>query len=719
MSPQTTEQITKVPAPVPAGTDTVSQGQAPAARPTAPSITRPPLGPGFFLLVAAGVAVTGGLVYTAYGMAFGEKTKVEASKDITIPFEANKGLWDRVGRLPVQQDGRIKPFETFAREQMRAIAGRETISKEHPHDPVAAVFSWLMLYERSNNTSQAISHELDCEWEEFPFISCDHFELRERLYHEALGEDAKLTEEQLHGRHIEPSVLRNSQVIKDLIASGRAKRSTNEKAKIEPIEEKAMEVWRRFVLYERIRSGGEVEDGRRRDPEPGEWALVALDKGNHAAWLSLKSLRYYDNPVSVEGGSTNDDPAKEWDKLLHKRRIEDPDYYEGKGDQPLPKEDVKKVLTAFTTAQKAYRARDEEGFSEAVTGLIGTIDEVGKAHNDYPASETLGLERTFNHLNPFRWAWVVSLLAAFLLGGSVFFAGRWTGLTRILYVGGLAAYLGSMAFSTTGFVCRVLIADRPPVSNMYESIIFVAAMTAFFGLVLELVYRRGLIALSGALVSTLGFVLADQLPLTFTPSIQPLNAVLRSNYWLIIHVMTIVSSYAPLALAWGLGNFNLGLIVFAPHRRDLIKTLSMFSYRAIQIGVLLLFTGTMLGGVWAAESWGRFWGWDPKEVWALIAFLCYMIPLHARYVGWVKDFGLAVCSVVCFSAVVWAWYGVNFLMGAGLHNYGFGSGNNTGLTLAVLINLNLVIVAALSYLYHGQLAGLFGGWFGSPRSGGE
>src|SRR5262245_44793615 len=224
-------------------------------------------------------------------------------------------------------------------------------------------------------------------------------------------------------------------------------------------------------------------------------------------------------------------------------------------------------------------------------------------------------------------------------------------------------------------------------------------MTAVFGLVLELIYRRGIIALAGTLVSTFGLVLADQMPLTLAPNIQPLQAVLRSNYWLVIHVLTIVSSYAAFALAWGLGNLNLGLMLFAPHRRDTIKAMSQLCYRAIQIGVVLLAAGTLLGGFWAAESWGRFWGWDPKEVWALIALLCYVIPLHARYVGWVKDFGLAACSVVCFASVVMAWYGVNFVLGAGLHSYGFGGGNDAWVYWGGLINISLVVHAALRYHY--------------------
>ena len=98
----------------------------------------------------------------------------------------------------------------------------------------------------------------------------------------------------------------------------------------------------------------------------------------------------------------------------------------------------------------------------------------------------------------------------------------------------------------------------------------------------------------------------------------------------------------------------------------------------MQVGVLLIAAGTILGGVWADYSWGRFWGWDPKEVWALITLLVYLIPLHGRFAGWVNTFGLVVASVVCFLSVVMAWYGVNFVLGVGLHSYGFAEGGSQG-----------------------------------------
>ena len=124
-----------------------------------------------------------------------------------------------------------------------------------------------------------------------------------------------------------------------------------------------------------------------------------------------------------------------------------------------------------------------------------------------------------------------------------------------------------------------------------------------------------------------------------------------------------------------------------------IKPLSNFIYRAMQVGVLLIAAGTILGGVWADYSWGRFWGWDPKEVWALITLLVYLVPLHGRFAGWVNTFGLVVASVVCFLSVVMAWYGVNFVLGVGLHSYGFTEGGSQGM-MSMIIAAVLALPAA-------------------------
>jgi ABC-type transport system involved in cytochrome c biogenesis permease subunit len=119
--------------------------------------------------------------------------------------------------------------------------------------------------------------------------------------------------------------------------------------------------------------------------------------------------------------------------------------------------------------------------------------------------------------------------------------------------------------------------------------------------------------------------------------------------------------------------------------------LGQLSYRAMQFGTVLLAAGTILGGVWADYSWGRFWGWDPKETWALIALLCYLAVLHGRFSGWVTQFGFALWGVICFMSVLMAWYGVNFVLGVGLHSYGFSSGGISFVLIYMGIQLAFVL----------------------------
>jgi cytochrome c biogenesis factor len=148
-----------------------------------------------------------------------------------------------------------------------------------------------------------------------------------------------------------------------------------------------------------------------------------------------------------------------------------------------------------------------------------------------------------------------------------------------------------------------------------------------------------------------------------------------------------------------LGNIGLKYYIFgqASKNKEKLNQLSLHTYKAIQIGVLLLTAGTILGGVWADASWGRFWGWDPKETWALIADLVYLALLHGRFSGWLKTFGTLAGAVVSFSAVVMAWYGVNFVLGEGLHSYGFGGGGVVYVAGVLLLQLLYVATALLIY----------------------
>jgi MYXO-CTERM domain-containing protein len=125
-----------------------------------------------------------------------------------------------------------------------------------------------------------------------------------------------------------------------------------------------------------------------------------------------------------------------------------------------------------------------------------------------------------------------------------------------------------------------------------------------------------------------------------------------------------------------------------------IEPLANFIGRAMQVGILLLVAGTIVGGVWARTTWGQFWRWEPKEVWALITFLVYLVPLCARFAGRVNTFGLVAASVVCFMAVLMSWYGVNFVLRVGRHDYGFTEGGGQGIVLASALALLAVVGAA-------------------------
>jgi ABC-type transport system involved in cytochrome c biogenesis permease subunit len=356
----------------------------------------------------------------------------------------------------------------------------------------------------------------------------------------------------------------------------------------------------------------------------------------------------------------------------------------------FPAETAARVLSRFDALRRAYSSSDPAGLAGASADCIEVLrlaaDETGQP---YPGVDTISAEIRFNRLRPFQWAWVVMLLA------SANFAIRLAGGPRVFSLFGYLLGGVALALQIYGFATRVRISGWAPVSNMYETVVFVAFMAGVFSLVLELLYRKKVLVLTGSLVATFGLILADNLPLD--SGIGQLVPVLRSNYWLTVHVVTIVCGYAAGALAWGMGNVSLGMLAFGRGDRDSLKTLAQLTYRAVQLTVLLLATGTFLGGWWAAEAWGRFWGWDPKEVGALFALVCYVIPLHARYIGWVREFGLAVSAILCFGAILVSWYVINFVLAAGLHSYGFGGGGGPWVLWSVLLNLLWVSWTALRY----------------------
>ncbi|MEK7358525.1 MAG: cytochrome c biogenesis protein CcsA, partial [Bdellovibrionota bacterium] len=130
------------------------------------------------------------------------------------------------------------------------------------------------------------------------------------------------------------------------------------------------------------------------------------------------------------------------------------------------------------------------------------------------------------------------------------------------------------------------------------------------------------------------------------------------------------------------------------------RAIAVSIYRAVQVGIVLLAAGTILGGVWADYSWGRFWGWDPKETWAFISLMGYLALLHGRLSGLVQTFGMMAGAIVSFNLVIMAWYGVNYVLGAGLHSYGFGAGGVE--YVGAFVALDLIYVGYVAYIRFGK-----------------
>jgi len=354
------------------------------------------------------------------------------------------------------------------------------------------------------------------------------------------------------------------------------------------------------------------------------------------------------------------------------------------------------IQTQLQTLATAYTNGDSFNFSRASNQLRENLHELSPTI--YPQDRQLRLEYFYNHFDGFyRAAWcygvaLVILIAANLRKRGSALRGRGT-----LPAFGVAIVILGLAFHASGIVMRCLIAGRPPVTNMYESIIWVSFAVSFFGMIFFARYRTPVYLLAALPVTLVALLLVHQMPIAMPSSIDPLVPVLRDNFWLTIHVLTITLSYAAFALAMGFGHILLWRYARNPSAARVDAPMHFWLYRVLQLGVLLLAAGTILGGVWANYSWGRFWGWDPKETWALIALLCYILTLHGRLAGWWTEFGLVVASVVCFLAVLMAWYGVNFVLGKGLHSYGFGIGGETYVATFVLLDLLFVGFAIWRY----------------------
>lgn len=244
-----------------------------------------------------------------------------------------------------------------------------------------------------------------------------------------------------------------------------------------------------------------------------------------------------------------------------------------------------------------------------------------------------------------------------------------------------------------GLRCYIL--QRAPVSNMFETVIYVPWITVLGSFFFSKVFRNPFIMIGSCTVALLLLVIVYLGRMN--SSLENVQAVLDSQYWLIIHVLMIVGSYGLFLFSGILGHLSLLSYTLHWNARAWAQKLEPLVLQTMYLGTALLIPGTLLGGVWAAESWGRFWDWDPKESWAFISGCVYIFWIHLYRFHHVQGFGLAIGSIIGMQSIIFTWYGVNYILGTGLHSYGFGSGGNLYYYLFVLADLLFILVATLRY----------------------
>jgi len=287
-----------------------------------------------------------------------------------------------------------------------------------------------------------------------------------------------------------------------------------------------------------------------------------------------------------------------------------------------------------------------------------------------------------------------------LAAESLYYRYPWIPFTILLYGTALLFFLWKPRFALCFLIAafllhtailglRCYILGRPPVSNMFETIAYVPWIAVLLGMALR---QKGTMMAS----SGVALLLLSLMTLTYPRhELENVQAVLNSHYWLIIHVLMVVGSYGAFILSGLIAHYALIKRFWTSTERETKWILS-----TLYIGVVLLIGGTILGGVWANQSWGRFWDWDPKESWAFISSCFYLIVIHAYRFSKIGSMGLAIGSIAGLQAITFTWYGVNYILGVGLHSYGFGQGGE--IIYALFVGLELIFVGSMA-IFHKKI----------------
>jgi len=556
---------------------------------------------------------------------------------------------DTFAKLPVQEGGRIKPLDTIARSTLLVIAGKQSyqdLETDQPDDSSTADKSitpdeikidaseWLT--ELMLNPSAASNRKV---------FRIDHPDIVGLLG--AHNEERKYFSAQEIAPHID-TLFEQMQ----LIPEDSSQQNSYDRALLKLRNAISLYDSTAYALVPPGLFGNPVQDYQ-------TLIQVVKDRQTKSDASSAQTIQHAWEMIrqsygQIQNAQINPIPASDENGLHQWIAI---------GENLLEATEtgqIHPVAMLYAELAVAYRNQDIEAFTERVNRLDQLTQSEGKE-----ALAKRDFEYFFNRFAPFAYSMALYILVLICAGASWLICPK--GLARAALVLIIAAFL----VHSFGIWARMDIQGRPPVTNLYSSAIFVGWAAVGFCILFEAIYRNGLGSAAGALVGFPTLIIAHHLSMT-GDTMEMMRAVLDSNFWLATHVPVVTLGYALTFLAGILGALYIFLSAFPQglDQEDRGKTLERMVYGVVCAALLCSFVGTVLGGIWADQSWGRFWGWDPKENGALMIVLWNALILHARWAKIAKAMGLMQLTLVGNIITAWSWFGTNML-GVGLHSYGF------------------------------------------------
>ncbi len=590
------------------------------------------------------------------------------------------------GRVPVLVNGRIKPLDTVARTSLLTLQGRQRVSSPDTGTLVHSPAEWLatVFFDAAKADT-------------FPIIKVDSPEVLTLLGLE--DKDVRIEYDSAAKRMMAvlgflPSTRSRFSYeqlkpkLPELDRQGRLAEPVEAQLRT-PFQKQVIAVRNRVILYLQLRLSVQMPESTdflteielfEKALPAGVSAVLAKQRGEEHNADALKVMKEMADRFAY------------MEQLGHLRLVppadgdNDPTHWELTGSTLLSSFGTGKInptVLEYARLGQAWRKGDSATFNRIVVSLHDQLEP------RYPdAMRKSDIESRFNAAGPFYssmslyvWAFLLAIVS-------------WLKWPQEL--GRAAFWLLSLAFVATsaGILARMWLEGRPPVTNLYSSALFVGWGAVFLCLILERFFRNAIGSVAGGLIGFATLLIAHHLSLS-GDTLEMMRAVLDSNFWLATHVIIITIGYSATFLAGFLAAIYIlrGLLTRTLDQAT-ADALSRMVYGIVCFATLFSLVGTVLGGIWADQSWGRFWGWDPKENGALLIVIWNAIILHARWGGIVRQRGLMCLAIFGNIVTSWSWFGTNML-GVGLHSYGFMDAAFWWLIAFVISQLAIIALAII------------------------